>query len=667
MMRSTSSSSDLPLAPTEGPPSTPKPPAASIASLASRRSVRWRRHLGLAVDEASVEHRRHRFDELRQEHPYPSTAATTDQQLQEGGAGEDQEKCDGGNGTDSKSNPLLLVDDATASSTSSLQLDPLTAMVREEERKNKSLAELDLQYRKERARRKRSSSNNNTTVVVSEDESYDRDAAALEIIDKDLERLHTNQDKALLRSVLYVYHCAHSPDPGYRQGMHEVAGYLLRAMEEDEEDEAVTSNSSADISKGGSNFLASEVYAMLDVILADIAPSYDVSSDRDRKPLEAMGLRIMAMVGKADPQLWDRLYNVHVPPAIYLTKWIRLLFGREVQHVLELWDVIFELAQRSTNESSSTTPTFSVLSVLEAVAAARLLHRRREIVLGDDPLHFLMNVPVEPDLVPIVELVRPLLAGQAISMPPILLVAPPPPAATASAMSGSSTGPRGSPTASLRSSLRSFTASSSATPSGANATATTTTPALATAFSSMRQQFTEALDKTSSISKRLYHEWENLAADNKAFDDPLRRSYDDDIWHHAAPISTASALAGQANSSGALASTGPIPRTAVASADNPLAGPAQFATHSSYGSSPSSSASAYAGASPQFVAAEMELHVAALQNYCMNAQRVHRDVPPAVWESLAQLERLRQALLLLAVPSSLPPSHHHPSPPPSGP
>jgi hypothetical protein len=239
-----------------------------------------------------------------------------------------------------------------------------------------------------------------------------------------------------------------------------------------------------------------------------------------------------------------------------------------------------------------------------------------------------------------------------------------PPTAAHGAMGGSTgaqatTTLRGSPTSlSLRSSLRSFAASGT-TPSAAAATAAATsasTPALSAAFSSMRQQFTEALDKTSTISKRLYHEWENLATD-RACEDPLR-SYDDDIWQHAAP---APAPAPPTTASGA------VPRTMVASTDNPLAaaaGSTGAAPYSSYGSSPdsspsSSSATAHAGSfppPPHFVAAEMEMHVAALQNYCMNAQRVRHDVPPPVWESLAQLERLRQSLLLRAAPPAPHPS-----------
>jgi hypothetical protein len=577
----------------------------------------------------------------------------------------------------------------TACAHTEADLDPLTAMVMEEDRRTQSLAEMDLHYRKERARRKRNGGGaggqGRQILLEAEDESYDDSAAALEIIDKDLVRLHTSQDKSVLRSVLFVYHCHHSPDPGYRQGMHEVASYLLQALVEEPsfKDEGFGGSGSngdsaqQEVEAEQERLVAGEVYAMLEIVLTQIAPAYDVATPNDPKPLEAMGRRILALVGRADPQVWDRLQSLQVPPAIYLTKWIRLLFGREVRSVLELWDVVFELSSSSstspTGEEDTTTlsaqtlaPALrqqrnnTLLAVLEAVAAARILHHRREILLGDDDtLHFLMNVPVEPDIAPIVDLARTLLSGQPVSLPPMVDV-PIYPSAAAATSSSPVPPPRSSPTL-LRSSLLSrATAFTPGPTTGATTTSTTTatgTPALSAALSTMKQQFTEALDRTSTISKRLYHEWENLSAD-KSLDDPQIRSYDDDVWHAppfppaAATLSSTNSTAGVGGRPATDAFFGPaLTRSAVSVGGDPLSS-GDISQPPSYYSHPLSSCSQQPSSPAASIAAEMEGHLAALHSYCANAQLAHRDVPPVVWESLARLEHLRRALLLLAVPSS---------------
>lgn len=531
--------------------------------------------MGLSTTSDEVGQRLEQYQTYVHEHPFPDLVAHSSE-----ATSEETDEAEQGCETDKPSESTAVSD-----------LDPLTAIMMEEQERTTRLQELDLKYRKERARRKRAGGSSSNTANI-EDEAYDENAATLEIIDKDLHRLHVDHETEALRTVLYVYHCRH-PDPGYRQGMHEVASNLLLVLEE-----------------------PSEVYAFLDVLLHDIAVAYDVQSTHH--PLEQMSRRILSMTARVDSQLWERLESVGVPPAIYLTKWIRLLFGREVTHVLELWDIFFEL--RSLG--------YSMLGVLEATSAARLLHHRREILLGEDPLHFLMNIPTENDIAPIVELLHPLLKGQTISMPPIPIPIPvsSPSSATRSAPSSSS-----SPTTALhRSSLLGL-------PSTAPAAATVSqaAPSLTAAFSSMKQQFTEALDKTQTISKRIYHEWENLSTD-RALEDPLR-SYDDTIWHSTGTTATIPSVA---LSSGSLPPVDGI---------TPLPSSASGVT-----------AAAAVSHHPQRLYQEMELHLAVLQNFCMNCQRQHRNVPSNVWESLAELESLRKGLLLLdltqttAVPPPLP-------------
>jgi hypothetical protein len=179
----------------------------------------------------------------------------------------------------------------------------------------------------------------------------------------------------------------------------------------------------------------------------------------------------------------------------------------------------------------------------------------------------------------------------------------------------------------------------------------------------MKQQFTEALDRTSTISKRLYHEWENLSAD-RTLDDPQIRSYDDDVWH-AHPLPRAAAADG---SGGGAA----LARSAVSAGGDPLSGAASLASpyHPAHPPPPPSQQhllGAGGSAAAAAVAAEMEGHLAAVHRYCAGAHAARRDVPPSVWESLARLEQLRRSLLAPQQQPPPPPLRPAPAvqPPPS--
>ncbi|KAL3899100.1 MAG: hypothetical protein SGARI_006532, partial [Bacillariaceae sp.] len=205
------------------------------------RSVRWRIQLGLLQEPPSsdisrqctlaevtecnrelVEQQNERFKKMVEQH-----------------LEEDEEEPEG-------DNQAAAAPDAT-NNNSAAMLDPLTAMVMEQEAQETRKAELYLKYRKERARMKRGL---HVEARVIEGESDEVDRASLVIIEKDLKRLpHPTEEKnangsvsprdntpeheariTSLREVLYLYAQEH-PDIGYRQGMHEIASYLLFVLE----------------------------------------------------------------------------------------------------------------------------------------------------------------------------------------------------------------------------------------------------------------------------------------------------------------------------------------------------------------------------------------------------------------------------------------------------
>lgn len=332
------------------------------------RSILWRIQLGVLSNDrsthgASIEDSVSRYEEILARYPFPSIDANE---------------------------PPSSLNDAAPSP----DLDPLTALLVEEEEKSTRRQEMDLKYRREKARKKRGLGAEGDSCSVAEDEQYDEAEVALQIIDKDLQRLplpldkdgHTPSDlleretrQLVLRQALYVFQNEH-PNIGYRQGMHEVASYILFVLEIDHGLSESIMQPTA---------MGAQLYSILEPVLVAIREAYDVPNSTNPKPLEAISYRVIELVHSYDSRLARFLVELPCPPQLYLTKWMRLLYAREVNDVIRAMDAWIQW-QRDFG---------SLLQVLEAAAAARLLIHRHEILGVDkDALHFLMNVPVESDI-----------------------------------------------------------------------------------------------------------------------------------------------------------------------------------------------------------------------------------------------------------------------------
>jgi hypothetical protein len=534
------------------------------------RSFRWRVQLGLlptANDSVSqwpalLAQQREDYQRLIEQHPFPDDDEQPGNSMNDG-------------------SPIPTTESAAS------QFDPLTAMLMEEQEKSERLQELDLKYRREKALRKRGYGNNNK---VMEDEEYDEQAAALQIIDKDLDRLpspHTKRaveaaslsspssssplssnqhdhyqnnnnmmddtmvdvvlddddddddDKhgqlkrrAVLRQVLFVYTCEH-PDSGYRQGMHEIASYLLHALQLDQDA----------LEKGGFNKdkydeiansltattadLSADTYTLLVHILTAILPAYDVGPTPQSQPLPAMSRRILNIIQEHCPELHYTLTELDTPPQLYLTKWIRLLYSREVTQVLELWDELFfpsvsvnvAVGANITNTKYHHQHTW--MEVLECTAAARLLLRRQPILQSPDAshrLHLLMNLPVQADIAPLVQLTKQLLEypvrRSVVVLPSEIIVSDVQVVPVGTATKPATTSSTGlhplqehSTTPTDQGHHQFANASQHEGDLGAAASA------LANRFSlsAVKQSLEQAKTQTESIKKRLYQEWGSLA------------------------------------------------------------------------------------------------------------------------------------------------------------
>ena len=352
----------LPTATTATPPSSSSAKPVSSVSSGNPRFLQWMISMGILEPSSSTweeafQNMQSTYEQFVESHPYPQEQA--------------EETKDGETGATATAEVVSSIN---------LDLDPLTAMVQATESEEKRLAEMDLQYRKDKALRNRGKG---SARILPESEDYDESLAALQVIDKDLARLADPRDsntvsdpgprQEMLRQVLFCYQCE-NPEPGYRQGMHEIASYMLYALELD---------TSGTVHP---RFQASLTYHLLTRVLVGMAAAFDAGD-----ALPSIGRRVDHIVRTHDPLLGQRLAKLQVPPQMFFTKWIRLLFAREVSNVLEFWDEAFFATLMNDG---------NFMPLLEAWTAARLLIWSAHFMsIRDDGqlLQTLMNLQVEPE------------------------------------------------------------------------------------------------------------------------------------------------------------------------------------------------------------------------------------------------------------------------------
>jgi hypothetical protein len=231
------------------------------------------------------------------------------------------------------------------------------------------------------------------------------DQPQLVIIEKDLKRLpHPAEDKhpsgalsqpdntpehearlTSLREILYIYAQEH-PAMGYRQGMHEIASFLLFVLELEHQNypDHVLFNPILPI-----------CYGLLERTLDHLKTAYDATGG---KSLQQMSIAILGKILQNDQILYHHLTaNPNIPPPpIYCTRWVRLMFSREVvgyENVFKLWDVFFSYA--------------NVMNALEIASAGRVLLLRDALLLPDsNTLDLLMNVPPLADITAFSDVVK---------------------------------------------------------------------------------------------------------------------------------------------------------------------------------------------------------------------------------------------------------------------
>lgn len=232
----------------------------------------------------------------------------------------------------------------------------------------------------------------------------------------------------LLADILFCYAKEH-PQIGYRQGMHEVLAHILVAL--DLEKELVFEDSLSSL------FLFENSYLLFQGWMHQgIQNAYESSG--------TMGKHIIQLIQSANKELYDLLTSLQqimgAPPELYCSKWVRLLFSREVSsvhEVLHLWDTFLSIFYNpipyvwpSTSTLSSvllSSPPFpsqgniplTFVDIIESAACSMILLQRKvllsmlpaidssptvdtstskDMVAYHDCLHLLMNYPCIQDI-----------------------------------------------------------------------------------------------------------------------------------------------------------------------------------------------------------------------------------------------------------------------------
>lgn len=153
-----------------------------------------------------------------------------------------------------------------------------------------------------------------------------------------------------LLDILFIYSKL-NPDTGYRQGMHELLAPVLWVVYQD----AVIVDTFPAAKKGeegidfmldvlDSRYVEHDAFNLFCAIMQTAKTFYEVGDGKDSSAIVAQSKRIHEeLLGAVDPDLSTHLTVVGIVPQIFAIRWLRLLFGREMdfKDLLKFWDILF--------------------------------------------------------------------------------------------------------------------------------------------------------------------------------------------------------------------------------------------------------------------------------------------------------------------------------------
>ncbi|USW48174.1 Putative Rab-GTPase-TBC domain-containing protein [Septoria linicola] len=153
------------------------------------------------------------------------------------------------------------------------------------------------------------------------------------------------ETQRMLVDILFTF-CKLNPDVGYRQGMHEVAAYVLWVIQDDA---VVVDNSSRALGEDSiiktvfdAEHVEHDSFAVFGQVMQSAAKSFYLSEGPTSISVRSKTI-FEELLPQVDKALTNHLQSLDIVPQVFLIRWIRLLFVREFESndVLALWDVLF--------------------------------------------------------------------------------------------------------------------------------------------------------------------------------------------------------------------------------------------------------------------------------------------------------------------------------------
>ena len=188
---------------------------------------------------------------------------------------------------------------------------------------------------------------------------------------QEIEEFRSEERQKALLHVLFVF--SKTEKLQYRQGMNEICAILFHVVEFD-----LSADAPVDSKESITFFLFRSI--MMQFGIADFFYNQSVlsgSNPNSSSPILYRCERIFELLSLKDQQLHKHLILNDISPNLFLVRWVRLLFIRELgfEHTLPVWDFIFE----RISDSGINFP-----SVIDYVAIAMILNIRQTLMRSDN-------------------------------------------------------------------------------------------------------------------------------------------------------------------------------------------------------------------------------------------------------------------------------------------
>lgn len=237
-----------------------------------------------------------------------------------------------------------------------------------------------------------------------------------------------------ISQILFVY-AKEYPTVGYKQGMHEILSLVYLCLEID-----MLSEKSTTLFLDSSK-IANDSFIIFEAIMMLLSPAFEVRSIENNtqassSPMELIGAASIEKIRTLarDEELFQFVSSLTVPPELYCTRWIRLMFSREVKglsNVMELWDSFFRLVS-SWKAKPSEGKMNTLMNILETTAASMIMMVRNDLIPPilrhhghhfsagqeddekdpSDCIHLMMNYPPIEDVTKLIELTEEMIYGK---------------------------------------------------------------------------------------------------------------------------------------------------------------------------------------------------------------------------------------------------------------